>query len=196
MTSTLKIKVINDICYFRALFNSQNMRKPLLYLILLFSTVINAQELTVEKIWKEYQFFGRGVDGFRSMQDGMHFTKRENRDNIDCIVKHPFKSPNDKGTLLVKLDELKLNGSQVKIDDYEFNKDETKILFTTETESIYRYSFFAKYLIYDLKTKELKELDTKRSPQMLAEYSPDGTKVSYLFENNLYVKDLKTNAVT
>ena len=30
---------------------------------------------------------------------------------------------------------------------------------------------------------------------MLAGYSPDGTKVSYLFENNLYVKELSSSKV-
>lgn len=171
------------------------MRKPLLFLVFILSTVINAQEITVEKIWKQYQFFGKGVDGFRSMKDGIHFTKRENIDNFEYIAVHPFSSPNDKGQKLVKLDDLKVDGEKVKINDYEFNKDESKILFTTKTESVYRRSFYAVYLVYDLKTKSLVELDTKRSPQMLAEYSPDGSKVSYLFENNLYVQELSTGEV-
>ncbi len=172
------------------------MRKPLLYLVFLFSTVLNAQVLTVEKIWKQYEFFGQRVDGFRSMKNGTHFTKRENIDNFDCIAVHPFTSPNDKGKILVKLDELVLNGKKVKIDDYAFNEDESKILFTTQTESVYRHSFYAVYLIYDLQTNKLNYLDVEHSPQMLAEYSPDGNQVSYLYKNNIYVKDLTTSNVT
>ena len=48
------------------------------YLILLFITISAfswGQDITVEKIWKEYEFFGGSVDGFRSMQDGNYFSK-------------------------------------------------------------------------------------------------------------------------
>jgi dipeptidyl-peptidase-4 len=171
------------------------MRNPLLYLIFLFSTVLNAQEITVENIWKEYQFFGSSVSGFRSMQDGIHFTKRSKIKGDDCITKHSFASPNDAGEVLVNLSELQIKEKDIQFDDYEFNSDESKILFTTETNSVYRRSFYAVYLVYNLKTGYINSLDEKHSPQMLAEYSPNGKQVSYLFENNIYVKNLETNEV-
>ena len=34
----------------------------------------NAQKLSVEKIWKNYEFFGNSINGFKSMKDG----KRKN----------------------------------------------------------------------------------------------------------------------
>lgn len=171
------------------------MRKPFVYLILLFSTIINAQEITVEKIWKNFEFSGARVAGFRSMKDGLHFTKREPWEGEDAIVKHSFADPLQKGELLISLANLTLDGKKLTVDDYEFNADETKVLFTTQTISVYRHSFFAAYFVYDLKTKKLEALDKIHTPQMLAEYSPDGTQVSYLFENNLYVKNLISGKV-
>ena len=129
------------------------------------------------------------------MKDGLHFTKREKINEQDCLVKHTFLKPIEAGETLVNLSELRLGKVKIDIDDYEFNGDDSKILFTTNTESVYRRSFFANYLVYDLKTKQLQELDSHRSPQMLAEYSPDGMQVSYLFENNLYVKELSSGKV-
>ncbi len=171
------------------------MRKPFIYLFLLFSTISIAQDITVEKIWKEYQFYGKGVNGFRSMQDGLHFTKRTKIDADECITKHAFQDPKAKGSILLNLSELNFGKTKVVIDDYEFNKDESKILFTTKTQAVYRHSFYAEYWVYDLNTKSLQELDRSRSPQMLAEYSPDGSNVSYVFENNLYVKNLSSGKV-
>ncbi len=171
------------------------MRKPFILLLFLFSTIAHAQEITVEKIWKEYQFFGQNVEGFRSMQDGQHFSKRELINQEDCIVKHSFVAPNAQGEILVNISSLRLGKNKVEIDDYEFNADESKILFTTKTESIYRRSFTAHYLVYEIKTKTLSSLDSERTPQMLAEYSPDGTQVSYLFQNNIYIKDLNSGKV-
>ncbi len=38
-------------------------------------------------------------------------------------------------------------------------------------------------------------MDNTRTPQTLAEYSPDGTKVSFLYKNDLYVKDIASGKV-
>lgn len=172
------------------------MRKPLLYVLFFISTFTYAQELTVENIWKEYQFFGANLAGFRSMQDGVHYTQRSRVKGEDCITKHSFVEPNTQGEVLVNLSKLKIDDKTVVIDDYEFNPDESKILFTTKTKDLYRRSFFAEYIVYDRKSGEISLLDTEHSPQMLAEYAPNGKHVSYLFENNLFVKDLQTNVVT
>lgn len=171
------------------------MIKICIALIAFVSFTSFSQELSVEKIWKEYQFFGSGVSGFRSMKDGVHFTKRNKVEGEDCITIHSFTKPEKVEKVLVNLEKLQVNGKKIDIDEYEFNEDETKILFTTNTNAIYRRSFTANYFLYDLKINVLTELDKEHSPQMLANYSPDGKKVAYLFENNIYVKDLATNKV-
>lgn len=160
------------------------------FLFALFITVSSfswGQDLTVEKIWKEYAFFGNSVDGFRSMQDGNYFSKISK----SGITKHAFTDAEGLGEVLIPASAV----SKINMDDYEFNADETKALITTQTTSIYRRSYSAVYYLYDLETKEIKPLDDTRSPQTLAEYSPNGKKVSYIFENNLYVKDIASGTV-
>jgi dipeptidyl-peptidase-4 len=160
------------------------------YLILLFITISAfswGQDITVEKIWKEYEFFGGSVDGFRSMQDGNYFSKTSKTG----ITKHSFTDTEGSGEVLISAVDL----AKIKMDDYAFNSDETKALITTRTKSIYRRSYSAVHFLYDLKTKEMQALDNSHSPQTLAEYSPDGTKVSYIFENNIYVKDIASGKV-
>lgn len=172
------------------------MHKSLFILYFLFSTISHAQDINVEKIWKEYQFSESTVSGFRSMKNGLHFTKLSKLNENVCMTKHSFEKPADVEEVLINLSDLKLNGLPIEIDDYEFNEDESKILFTTNTESLYRHSFFANYLLYDISTKKIASLDDQHTPQMSAEYSPDGKKVSYVFENNLYYKDLGNNKIT
>ena len=152
---------------------------------------VGSQELTVEKIWKNYEFRSKGVDGFRSMKDGEHYTQV-----IDnSIYKFKINDPADKGTLLVGKEKLLLGGKEFSFDDYFFNEDETKILFTTATEQIYRRSFSAIYFLFDLKTNLLVALDTDHQPQTLAEYSPDGKMVSYIHKNDLFVKNLQSGKI-
>lgn len=154
--------------------------------------LIRAQELTVEKIWKNYEFYPASVNGFRSMNDGVHYTEIEDL-NGTAIVK---KSILDESTeVLVGANDLIYEGVSIYVDDYEFNSDETLLLLTTNTAAIYRRSFTADYFTFNLKTKELEPLDTDHSPQMHAEYSPNGEMVSYLYKNDIFVKNLVSGKI-
>lgn len=150
------------------------------------------QEITVEKIWTEYAFFGASVDGFRSMKDGNFFSKQSRVDDGYAITKHEFSNYEGDGEVLIPASAL----SEIDMDDYEFNSDETKALLTTSTQSIYRRSYSAIYYLYDMATGDLQPLDEEHQPQTLAEYSPNGKNVSYVHKNNLYVKDIASGKVT
>ena len=158
----------------------------------LLSLQLYAQDITVEQIWKKYEFYPKGVEGFKSMKDGEHYTKM-NEDG--SIVKYKLTDPTDAGTLLVNGNSLMYKEVKIVFDDYEFNFDETKILFMTSIVPIYRRSFTAVYYLYDLTTKQLMPLDEKHQPQSLAEYSPDGKSVSFIYGNDIFVKQVASGKV-
>ena len=64
----------------------------------------------------------------------------------------------------------------------------------TATESIYRHSTRSKYYIYDRETTNARELSTGK--QRLAQFSPDASKVAFVRENNIFIKDLKSDSET
>src|SRR5690606_15046872 len=74
--------------------------------------------------------------------------------------------------------------------DYTFSDDESQILLATDVESIFRRSTLGKYFIYDTKTKQLELVAEEKIQEPT--FSPDGTKLAYGYNNNLFVKDLKT----
>ena len=173
------------------------MTNRLLLFLFLFGihSIALSQEITVEKIWKNREFSAASVDGFKSMKDGEHFTKISGKEGDLAITKHAFSDFKGNGEIIVKLADIKLNGITIDFDDYEFNDNESKLLLTTQTTAIYRRSYTAVYYLYDLTTNLLQVLDTEHQPQTLAEYSPDGTKVSFIYKNNIYVKDLENGKV-
>lgn len=179
--------------YFYGLNEKYPMKNYLLFVsISLISFFSYSQRLSVESIWKKYEFGSQGVDGFKSMKDGLHFTKLSEIEGKLAITKHKITDSEGKGEVLVTDAQLTFNGKVIDVNDYEFNDDESKLLITTNTKSIYRRSYTAEYYLLDLVSKKIDQLDAKHSPQTLAEYSPDGTKVSYIYKNDIYVKDLKT----
>ncbi len=150
------------------------------------------KKITVEKIWKNYEFYPASVSGFRSMNDGNYFSKTTRTSEGLTVTKHKFADYEGEGETIIPAELLK----DIGMDDYSFNADETKALISTKMQAIYRRSYSAVYYLIDLNTKEVQPLDSERQPQTLAEYSPDGKKVSYIFENNLYVKDIASGKVT
>lgn len=164
-----------------------------IFLLLLSNGVAFGQtkKLSVEKIWKTYEFVPESVSGFRSMNDGNYFSKITQTEEGPSVTKHMFTDYKGSGETIIPATLL----SGIGIDDYSFNSDETKALIATNKRSIYRRSYSAVYYLIDLQTKKVQPLDSDHQPQTLAEYSPDGTKVSYVYKNNLYVKDIASGKV-
>lgn len=162
------------------------------FLVLLVFTATLAQEITVEKIWKKYEYRTQGVDGFNSLQDGDRYTQM---DDLGNVVLAYISKPNEAPTVLIDAKSLTFKGKQVVIEEYSFDQSERKVLIMTSITPIYRRSYHAVTYLYDLDTKVLKALAEEYSPQTLAEYSPDGKKVSFIHKNDLYVKELLTGKI-
>lgn len=73
--------------------------------------------------------------------------------------------------------------------NFNLSQDESKALLYTDEEKIYRRSSRENYYVLDLRTKQLTAV-SDLGKQRLAEFSPDGSKVSFVRDNNLFIKDL------
>ncbi len=165
-----------------------------LVITLLSSFNMQAQkpDYTLADVWQKYTFYPRNVYGIRSMNDGNHYTTLEN----NSIKQFSYKT----GKLVKTVFSFDMVKGQktFKISDYEFNHNESQILLSTAVEPIYRHSFRAEYYLYDVASKTLTFL-SKNGKQQLLHFSPDGKKVAFVKENNLYymnLSDMKEIAVT
>jgi dipeptidyl-peptidase-4 len=165
----------------------------LIALSLYFASTAFAQErITNELIWASAEFSMKSIDGLNSMRDGLNYTSLEESDALGTkIVEYSYATGNE--VKVIAHSKGIFNDPQKSIEGYSFSSDETKLLIETESVSIYRYSYFANYYIHDLKTGKTTPLTNfERGGQMLAEFSPDGKKVAFVRDNNLFVVDLST----
>ena len=158
-------------------------------LCLLFSVSGFSQEagkkITMEDLMMKGTFRQNSVYGLRSMNDGIHYTTLEGRGTQ--IVKYSFATGKK---VEVLLDLSKMKDTPVKrISGYEFSKDEKRILLVSNKEYIYRRSFTADYFVFSFKNKELKAL-SKSGKQRLATFSPDGNRVAFVRDNNIYIHNV------
>jgi dipeptidyl-peptidase-4 len=80
---------------------------------------------------------------------------------------------------------------------YSFSSDEHKLILETNTESIFRRSVLGNYYVYDIELEQLSLISEKKIQEPT--FSPDGTKVAFALNNNLFIKDLisgKTSQIT
>lgn len=147
---------------------------------------LNAQtQITVEDLYQKGTFRQNGVYGIVSMNDGEHYTNLSMARN--SIMKYSYET-GEKLETIFKADDFKLDIIDWIL-DYEFSADESKILISFQYDPIYRHSFKAEYVIYDIAAKTLTRL-SENGKQQLASFSPDGTKIAFVRENNIYVKDI------
>ncbi len=145
------------------------------------------KQLSLNDFFKDGTFRSKGVYGIRSMNDGEHYTVLENRGKK--IVKYSYKTGQAVATLL-DLETIEGNDKVKYISDYQFNADESRLLISTNITPIYRRSFTADYYIFDFKNKELNPL-SENGKQRLATFSPDGLRIAFMRDNNLFIYDIR-----
>ena len=147
------------------------------------------KDITLEDIYKNRKFASKGFAGVHSMNDGEHYCQVKN----DSLNLYEYATGNYSSTLVTS-GKLIPTGDTVPVPMYgfEFSEDESKLLFSTDEEAIYRRSSKANYFIYDLKTGSLFPL-SKNGKQRLATFSPDGTKIAFVRDNNIFIRDLQVS---
>jgi dipeptidyl-peptidase 4 len=102
--------------------------------------------------------------------------------------------PSDKETVVVAREILRPAGSTepLAVRSFAFSDDGQKVLIYTNAQRVWRYDTRGDYWVLDLSGKQLWQIGKGRPMASLqfAKFSPDGTKVAYVSEHNIYVEDL------
>lgn len=155
------------------------MKKIFLSVSILVSVATFSQEITLDKIYSGY-YRGKGIAGIASLKNGENYAVIER----GGIAKYSYKTSAKEGNIV--------DGS---FESYLFNDDESKILLLKESQPIYRHSFLGKFDVKDLKSGKTLSLNNGNYVQEPT-FSPDGTKVAFIAENNLFYQDLNSEKIT
>ena len=103
------------------------------------------------------------------------------------IVQYSFKTGKKTGVLF---DVDNTQGEKISsFDGYMMAPDGKRMLVRTNTQMIYRRSFKAEFYIYTVGTRKLEHLSTG-GPQEMPVWSPDGTQVAFMRDNNIFLVKL------
>jgi len=167
--------------------------KQFISLLLVLSTFAlfsqtGTKKISLEEIFKNRTFASKGVSGLNSMKDGEHYCQLKK----DSLNVYEYATGELTQTLVTSKNLIPAGDTTpISMGSYTFSMDEKKILFSTDEEPLYRHSSKANYYYYDLASGKLNLL-SKGGKQRLATFSPDGTKIAFVRDNNIFVVDLLT----
>ena len=159
---------------------------------LLFFNLIGAQDLSLDLgELMEGKYDPNRLEAVRSMRNGEYYTvlEEDKTSNTNSLVSYAYSNTLERKVLI----DSNRFPERNKFSGYIFSNDEQKILLETLTDNIYRRSKQAIYWIYDIKTNSLEKLFDQKVQEPL--FSPDGSKVAYVYRRNLFIKNLELDIV-
>lgn len=81
---------------------------------------------------------------------------------------------------------------------FAWSDDDTKLLLFTNTRKVWRQNTRGDYWVLDRPTGRLTKLggDAKPATLMFATFSPDGSRVAYVRDDDMYVETLASGKIT
>ena len=164
------------------------MKTPFIFLfscLFLFTATSQTDSFSLNQIW-DGSFRTQGLTALHSMKNGqqysvLNFDRSTGSTSIDLYDYITFSK--------VKVIATSKTMEAIPyFTNYTFSANESKLILETNTESIFRYSVLGNYYVYDIYLEKLDLISEHKIQEPT--FSPDGTKVAYGLNNNLYVKDL------
>lgn len=158
--------------------------------------------LTLQRIYSSPEFNAEWFGQLAWYDEGNAYTTIEAADSqpgAAQIVKNTIATGAQ--SVLVQPSDLVPTGRQepIEVENYTWSADKGKLLIFTNSTKVWRLNTRGDYWVLDLVTKQLTQLGGDKaepSTLMFAKFSPDGTRVAYVREHNVYVESLATGAIT
>jgi len=155
-------------------------------------TITAQPKLNLEDIWAKAAFASKSNSGFNVLNNGLTYVTVGVDPNSGTLTLSEFElKTGNKIKDLVNGNDVKFNNRFLDLNSYKLNTTEDKLLLSDGRESVYRRSAKANYYVFDIATKKTTLLSEK-GKVFFPTFSPDGKKVAFVRDNNLFVKDLET----
>ena len=153
--------------------------------------IAQKKQITLEDIWQG-EFRTQYMDRLQSLDNGKEYVvlNYDRKARASTVDVYDYATSEKVRTLV---NTQSLDGIDYII-SYELSDDESKMLIATQMQSIYRRSTLGTYYVYDLDSESLELVADM--PIQEPTFSPDGSKVAYGYNNNIYVRDLASGTTT
>jgi dipeptidyl-peptidase-4 len=159
-----------------------------------------SSRLTVERIFGTGEFAARGAGQLRWLDDSTYVALQANPQQNGSVELARFNARTGARDVLVQPAWLLPNGASapLEVENYFWSPDHTRLLVFTASQRVWRENTRGDYWVLDLASHQLRKLggDAPPSTLMFAKFSPDGQRVAYVRQNDLYAEDVASGAIT
>ncbi|HRB72169.1 MAG TPA: S9 family peptidase [Flavobacterium sp.] len=155
-------------------------------------SAVAQQKITVEEIYSG-AYRSKGMNELQSLKNTNQYTvlNYDRSSRTTQVDLYDFATLNKISTLIDSKNFKELTDG---IDVYTFSADEKWMLIGSNSNQIFRHSFTADYMLYNLTTKTIAKLFDFQVQEPT--FSPDGKKIAYAKDNNLFVYDIASKKST
>lgn len=184
------------------------MRRTTLAVLFLFAAPLAAQQarpgdpslLTVERIFASGEFRGQGMGPVRWLDDSTYTAVEASAGGKGADLVR-YDAATGARRVLVSAAQLTPAGAAAPLDveDYDWSADHRKLLVFTKSERVWRENTRGDFWVLDVASGKLAKLGGKKakpSTLQFAKFSPDGSRVAYVREHNLYVESAGNGDIT
>ena len=156
------------------------------FLLAIPPAIAQKKTITLEDIWSQGTFRAERIGFSHPMNNGKEYAviNRDRATGSSSVDIYDYDSGNKVNTVVSSADLPDLPYFLT----YEFSADETQLLLTSKIQSVYRRSTLGEYYVYNTLTKKLSKVSDDRIQEPT--FSPDGTKIAYGKDNNLFIFDI------
>jgi dipeptidyl-peptidase 4 len=157
--------------------------------------------LTVQRIYGSGEFTAKPFGPTRWLADGAAYTTVEPAAEGPGQELVRYDVERGSREVLVAARQLLPPGASdpLQIQDYAWSPDGKQLLIFTNTKPVWRLNTRGDYWVLEPASGKLRQLggsEAKPSTLMFAKFAPDGGRVGYVRENNLYVEELASGKIT
>src|SRR5438094_1267726 len=149
--------------------------------------------LTLQRIFASRDFLGQRFGPARWLASGDAYTTLEFAVGGGADIVR-YDAATGARTVLVPAARLVPAGASepIEVEDYSWSPDGKRLLVFTNSQRVWRENTRGDFWVLDLDSWRLRKLggNAKPSTLMFAKFSPDGGRVAYVREHDLYVEPL------
>jgi dipeptidyl-peptidase-4 len=167
-----------------------------LHTISLQAQVQDSALLTLDRLFLSDEFSPQWFGPAKWIDHGSAYTMAERSGRSPGgrdIVR--YETATGQRSMLVSSNQLVPPGATLPlaIDGYQWSRDRKHVLIYTQSRKVWRQNTRGDYWVLEMKNRKMTKLggDARPSTLMFAKFSPDGRRVGYVRENNIYVEDVE-----
>ena len=159
-----------------------------------------AQDLSLEDIVAGKVLTTKSVGAMNWLKDGERYSRLETNAETGGTDVVAYRAKDNAREVIIPSSMLvdKTTGKPIAVRSISWSADNKKVLIYNNTRRVWRYDTRGDYWVLNLETGALRQLGKERpeATLMFAKFSPDGTRVAYVSENNIYVEDVESGQIT